>query len=186
MSIHTRLFARQLLIDIAPEIVPEETVDRALEIAKSFETEVSEHVLNEYEAEEVAKSALYLASQEQEVAIRLHELRDTGRLGTVIRRVREATDIHTLPPNSEQYVERFGLEMEFSDKVIEKANEIAELKETPHQPATEAAAALYLAAQLTNNSKSQFHISISTGVSEQSIRKAHSKYLDAYLEQSGN
>lgn len=167
--------------DVSPAFLPNEVCDRAKAIYSDYHNATSENVLRNLDLDRIAKASVYLAAQDSNQPLQLNELGNPGGLGRVVKRIRNMTGIHTLPPAPEVFLERYAEELDLKDKTVEKAKEIIELDSWPYQPATIAAAAIYFGSKLTIESLTQREVSISCGVSKVTIRKAYTELRDAYF-----
>lgn len=152
-------------------------VETAREFAKDlydkFHDSVEMNLLSQFEEELFARAALYLATQHFLLPVAMNEVGPTDDLGSYTRKIREQTGFNTLPTPPEVFVERYADELDLEDEVREEASNLAADFISSRRPKTIAISAIYTAALLTGNRRTQSDLSNHTGVSEVSIRDCY-------------
>ncbi len=109
---------------------------------------------------------------------------DKKKIGKAYRAIVKALKLSVTPVKPEQYISRFSAELGLKNKtyaesvkIIKKAQEIDQLRSSI--PAGIVAAAIYIAAQKTNESITQRKIAEVVGVSEPTLRYRYHDLVDA-------
>jgi transcription initiation factor TFIIB len=139
--------------------------------------------------EGVATSALYAACRSEGFPRTLDEVTNVSRIerkeiGRTYRYVSEELGLELEPADPKQYIPRFASELEFDESVRMKAREIVDnsVEEGLHSgksPAGFAAAALYAAALLCNDKRTQSEVGNVANVTEVTIRNRYQEQLEA-------
>ena len=139
--------------------------------------------------EGVATSVLYAACRQEGIPRSLEEISDVSRverkeIGRTYRYVSQELGLEMEPVDPKQYVPRFCSELELSEEVKAKAEEI--ITETAEQgllsgksPTGYAAAAIYAASLLCNEKKTQREVAEVAQVTEVTIRNRYQEQIEA-------
>lgn len=147
--------------------------------------------------ESVVAGALYAACRRHEVPRTLDELSEAGNIekkeiGRTYRFVTRELGISILPSNPADYIARFASSLKLSAETQSKSVEI--LEEAQHEELTSgrgptgiAAAALYVAALMHGEKRTQREVADVAGVTEVTIRNRYKELLEKLkLEQKVN
>jgi transcription initiation factor TFIIB len=139
--------------------------------------------------EGVATAVLYAACRQEGIPRSLEEISDVSRverkeIGRTYRYVSQELGLEMEPVDPKQYVPRFCSELELSEEVKGKAEEI--ITETAEQgllsgksPTGYAAAAIYAASLLCNEKKTQREVADVAQVTEVTIRNRYQEQIEA-------
>jgi transcription initiation factor TFIIB len=139
--------------------------------------------------EGVATAALYAACRKEGIPRSLEEISDVSRverkeIGRTYRYISQELSLEMEPVDPKKYVPRFSSELQLSEEVQTKANEIIE--ETAKQgllsgksPTGYAAAAIYAASLLCNEKKTQREVADVAQVTEVTIRNRYQEQIEA-------
>ena len=139
--------------------------------------------------EGVATAALYAACRKEGIPRSLEEISDVSRverkeIGRTYRYISQELGLEMEPVDPKKYVPRFCSELQLSEEVQTKANEIIE--ETAEQgllsgksPTGYAAAAIYAASLLCNEKKTQREVADVAQVTEVTIRNRYQEQIEA-------
>ena len=139
--------------------------------------------------EGVATACLYAACRQESLPRSLEEIEDVSRverkeIGRTYRYVSKALGLEMKPVDPKQYVSRYCSELDLSEKVKTKSMEI--IDETAKKgllsgksPTGYAAAAIYAAALLCNEKKTQREVAEVAQVTEVTIRNRYQEQIEA-------
>ncbi|ELY65015.1 transcription initiation factor IIB [Natrinema versiforme] len=139
--------------------------------------------------EGVATSTLYAACRMEGIPRSLEEVAAVSRverkeIGRTYRYVAQELNLEMEPVNPKKYVPRFCSELELSEEVQVKANEIIDVTTekgllSGKSPTGYAAAAIYAASLLCNEKKTQREVSDVAQVTEVTIRNRYQEQIEA-------
>jgi len=139
--------------------------------------------------EGVATATLYAACRKEGIPRSLEEISEVSRverkeIGRTYRYVSQELGLEMKPVDPKQYVPRFGSELELSEEVKSKANEIIETTAeqgllSGKSPTGFAAAAIYAASLLCNEKKTQREVADVAQVTEVTIRNRYQEQIEA-------
>ncbi|MXV60933.1 transcription initiation factor IIB [Natronorubrum sp. JWXQ-INN-674] len=139
--------------------------------------------------EGVATSTLYAACRMEGIPRSLEEVAAVSRvdrkeIGRTYRYVAQELGLEMKPVNPKQYVPRFSSELELSEEVQVKANEIIDTTTekgllSGKSPTGYAAAAIYAASLLCNEKKTQREVADVAQVTEVTIRNRYQEQIEA-------
>lgn len=139
--------------------------------------------------EGVATACLYAGCRQEKLPRSLEEVEDVSRverkeIGRTYRYISKALGLEMNPVDPKQYVQRYCSELELSETVKTKAMEI--IDETAEQgllsgksPTGYAAAAIYAAALLCNEKRTQREVADVAQVTEVTIRNRYQEQIEA-------
>lgn len=139
--------------------------------------------------EGVATACLYAACRQEGLPRSLEEVEDVSRvdrkeIGRTYRYVSKALGLEMEPVDPKQYVHRYCSELDLSEKVKTKAMEIIDVTAekgllSGKSPTGYAAAAIYAAALLCNEKKTQREVAEVAQVTEVTIRNRYQEQIEA-------
>lgn len=139
--------------------------------------------------EGVATACLYAACRKEGLPRSLEEIEDVSRverkeIGRTYRYVSKALSLEMKPVDPKRYVQRYCSELELSEKVKTKAMEIIETTAeqgllSGKSPTGYAAAAIYAAALLCNEKRTQREVAEVAQVTEVTIRNRYQEQIEA-------
>lgn len=139
--------------------------------------------------EGVATACLYAGCRQETLPRSLEEIEDVSRverkeIGRTYRYVSKALGLEMKPVDPKQYVNRYCSELELSEKVKTKAMEIIdETKEmgllSGKSPTGYASAAIYAAALICNEKRTQREVADVAQVTEVTIRNRYQEQIEA-------
>lgn len=139
--------------------------------------------------EGVATSCLYAACRQETLPRSLEEIEDVSRverkeIGRTYRYVSKALGLEMQPVDPKQYVSRYCSELDLSEKVKTKSMEIIDKTAkkgllSGKSPTGYAAAAIYAAALLCNEKKTQREVAEVAQVTEVTIRNRYQEQIEA-------
>ncbi|UIP00232.1 transcription initiation factor IIB [Halobaculum sp. CBA1158] len=139
--------------------------------------------------EGVATATLYAACRKEGIPRSLEEISEVSRverkeIGRTYRYVSQELGLEMKPVDPKKYVPRFGSELELSEEVKSKANEIIETTAeqgllSGKSPTGFAAAAIYAASLLCNEKKTQREVADVAQVTEVTIRNRYQEQIEA-------
>jgi len=139
--------------------------------------------------EGVATASLYAACRQESLPRSLEEIEDVSRverkeIGRTYRYVSKALGLEMKPVDPKQYVSRYCSELELSEKVKTKSMEIIDTTAekgllSGKSPTGYAAAAIYAAALLCNEKKTQREVADVAQVTEVTIRNRYQEQIEA-------
>ncbi|MCU4743356.1 transcription initiation factor IIB [Natronoglomus mannanivorans] len=139
--------------------------------------------------EGVATSTLYAACRMEGIPRSLDEVSTVSRvermeIGRTYRYIAQELDLEMEPVDPKKYVPRFCSELDLSEEVQSKANEIIDTTVeqgllSGKSPTGYAAAAIYAGALLCNEKKTQTEVADVAQVTEVTIRNRYQEQLDA-------
>lgn len=139
--------------------------------------------------EGVASSALYVACRQEGIPRSLTEVADVSRvdrteIARAYRYVSQELNLELEPVDPKKYVPRFASELDVSEEVKAKADEIIETSAeegllSGKSPTGFAAAALYAACLLCNEKRTQREVSEVAQVTEVTIRNRYQEQIEA-------
>jgi transcription initiation factor TFIIB len=158
------------------------------EVAKLYELAVDKGLVRGRSMESVVAALLYAVCREFKSPRTLDEITDVSgvdkrEIGRTYRYVCRELGIRILPSQPEDYIPRFATMLGLGDKVQAKAIEI--LKKAKEYDVTSgkgptgvAAAALYIAAVLNDEKRTQREVADVVGVTEVTIRNRYKEIVD--------
>jgi transcription initiation factor TFIIB len=139
--------------------------------------------------EGVATACLYAACRQEDIPRSLEEVSEVSRveqkeIGRTYRYVAQELSLKMEPVDPKQYVPRFVSELELSEEVQAKANEIIDVTAekgllSGKSPTGYAAAAIYAASLLCNEKKTQREVADVAQVTEVTIRNRYQEQIEA-------
>ncbi|MFB6105498.1 MAG: transcription initiation factor IIB family protein [Halobacteriaceae archaeon] len=139
--------------------------------------------------EGVATSALYAACRKEGIPRSLEEISEVSRverkeIGRTYRYISQELGLEMKPVDPKKYVPRFCSELDLSEEVQAKANEIIETTAeqgllSGKSPTGYAAAAIYAASLLCNEKKTQREVADVAQVTEVTIRNRYQEQIEA-------
>ena len=139
--------------------------------------------------EGVATAALYAACRKEGIPRSLEEISEVSRverkeIGRTYRYISQELGLEMKPVDPKKYVPRFCSELELSEEVQGKANEIIETTAekgllSGKSPTGYAAAAIYAASLLCNEKKTQREVADVAQVTEVTIRNRYQEQIEA-------
>lgn len=139
--------------------------------------------------EGVATACLYAACRQEGLPRSLEEIEDVSRverkeIGRTYRYVSKALGLEMEPVDPKSYVQRYCSELELSEKVKTKAMEIIDTTAeqgllSGKSPTGYAAAAIYAAALLCNEKRTQREVAEVAQVTEVTIRNRYQEQIEA-------
>ncbi|SEN79468.1 Transcription initiation factor IIB (TFIIB) [Halorientalis persicus] len=150
---------------------------------------LNEDLIRGRSIEGVATSCLYAACRQEGIPRSLEEVSDVSRvdqkeIGRTYRYVAQELSLKMEPVDPKQYVPRFASDLNLSEEVQSKANDI--IDETAEKgllsgksPTGYAAAAIYAASLLCNEKKTQREVADVAQVTEVTIRNRYQEQIEA-------
>ncbi|WP_226012421.1 transcription initiation factor IIB [Halomicrobium salinisoli] len=139
--------------------------------------------------EGVSTSALYAACRKEGIPRSLEEISEVSRvdrkeIGRTYRYISQELGLEMEPVDPKKYVPRFCSELDLSEEVQSKANEIIETTAeegllSGKSPTGYAAAAIYAASLLCNEKKTQREVADVAQVTEVTIRNRYQEQIEA-------
>ncbi|MFC4451754.1 transcription initiation factor IIB [Halorussus aquaticus] len=139
--------------------------------------------------EGVATSALYAACRKEGIPRSLEEVSEVARvdrkeIGRTYRYVSQELELGMQPVDPKKYVPRFCSDLDLSEEVESKANEIVDVTAekgllSGKSPTGYAAAAIYAASLLCNEKKTQREVADVAQVTEVTIRNRYQEQIKA-------
>jgi transcription initiation factor TFIIB len=139
--------------------------------------------------EGVATAALYAACRQEGIPRSLEEISEVSRverkeIGRTYRYISQELGLEMEPVDPKKYVPRFCSELQLSEEVQTKANEIIETTAeegllSGKSPTGYAAAAIYAASLLCNEKKTQREVAEAAQVTEVTIRNRYQEQIEA-------
>ncbi|MFP8889195.1 transcription initiation factor IIB [Natrialbaceae archaeon A-CW2] len=150
---------------------------------------LTEDLIRGRSIEGVATSALYAACRMEGIPRSLEEVAGVSRvdrkeIGRTYRYVAQELGLEMEPVNPKKYVPRFCSELELSEEVQSKANEIIDVTTekgllSGKSPTGYAAAAIYASSLLCNEKKTQREVASVAQVTEVTIRNRYQEQIEA-------
>ena len=150
---------------------------------------LSEDLIRGRSIEGVSTAALYAACRKEGIPRSLEEISEVSRvdrkeIGRTYRYISQELGLEMRPVDPKKYVPRFASELELSEAVQSKANEIIETTAeqgllSGKSPTGYAAAALYAASLLCNEKKTQREVANVAQVTEVTIRNRYQEQIEA-------
>ena len=150
---------------------------------------LSEDLVRGRSIEGVSTAALYAACRKEGIPRSLEEISEVSRvdrkeIGRTYRYISQELGLEMRPVDPKKYVPRFASELELSEAVQSKANEIIETTAeqgllSGKSPTGYAAAALYAASLLCNEKKTQREVANVAQVTEVTIRNRYQEQIEA-------
>lgn len=150
---------------------------------------LNEDLIRGRSIEGVATACLYAACRKEGLPRSLEEIEDISRvdrkeIGRTYRYVSQALALEMEPVDPKQYVHRYCSELELSEKVKTKSMEIIDVTAekgllSGKSPTGYAAAAIYAAALLCNEKKTQREVAEVAQVTEVTIRNRYQEQIEA-------
>ncbi|QLC35474.1 transcription initiation factor IIB (plasmid) [Halarchaeum sp. CBA1220] len=139
--------------------------------------------------EGVATASLYAACRKEGIPRSLEEVTEVSRvdqkeIGRTYRYVAKELSLEMEPTDPKEYVPRFASDLDVSEEVIAKANEIIDTSAeqgllSGKSPTGFAAAAIYAASLLCNEKKTQREVADVANVTEVTIRNRYQEQIEA-------
>ncbi|RLJ08395.1 MAG: transcription initiation factor IIB [Candidatus Aenigmatarchaeota archaeon] len=158
-------------------------------VAKLYQEAVNKGLVRGRSTESIISALLYIVCREEGAPRTLDEIAKASgiskkEIGKTYRYISRKLDIRILPAKAQDYVPRFGSLLNLSERVQVKAIEV--LEEAAKKDVTSgkgpigvAAAALYIAAVMLGEKKTQREIADMIGVTEVTIRNRYKEIVDA-------
>jgi transcription initiation factor TFIIB len=156
---------------------------------------LAEDLLPGRSIEGVATASLYAAARRIGIPRTVDEVAAVSRIDEeafkrAYRYIVRELDLEIEPPDSDQYVPRFSSELELSAETEWRASRLldvarAENLHSGRSPVGLAAAAIYAASLLTNESVTQHEVSEATDISTVTIRNRYRELLEAEIDGKG-
>ncbi|MFC7155167.1 transcription initiation factor IIB family protein [Halomarina halobia] len=150
---------------------------------------LSEDLIRGRSIEGVATSALYAACRKEGIPRSLEEVSEVSRverkeIGRTYRYISQSLGLEMEPVDPQAYVSRFCSELDLSEEVRAKTNEIIEVTTekgllSGKSPTGYAAAAIYAASLLCNEKKTQREVAAVAQVTEVTIRNRYQEQIEA-------
>jgi transcription initiation factor TFIIB len=150
---------------------------------------LSDDLIRGRSIEGVATSALYAACRKEGIPRSLEEISEVSRverkeIGRTYRYISQELGLEMEPVDPKKYVPRFCSELELSEEVQSKANEIITTTAekgllSGKSPTGYAAAAIYAASLLCNEKKTQREVADVAQVTEVTIRNRYQEQIEA-------
>ena len=150
---------------------------------------LNEDLIRGRSIEGVATACLYAACRQEGIPRSLEEVSDVSRveqkeIGRTYRYVAQVLELKMEPVDPKQYVPRFASELDLSEEVQSKANEIIDTTAeqgllSGKSPTGYAAAAIYAASLLCNEKKTQREVADVAQVTEVTIRNRYQEQIEA-------
>jgi transcription initiation factor TFIIB len=150
---------------------------------------LNEDLIRGRSIEGVATAALYAACRKEGIPRSLEEISEVSRverkeIGRTYRYISQELGLEMKPVDPKKYVPRFCSELELSEEVQSKANEIIETTSekgllSGKSPTGFAAAAIYAASLLCNEKKTQREVADVAQVTEVTIRNRYQEQIEA-------
>ncbi|MBU0756478.1 MAG: transcription initiation factor IIB [Nanoarchaeota archaeon] len=158
------------------------------EAARIYTLAVQRGLVRGRSMESVVAGALYAACRRHEVPRTLEELSEASgiekkEVGRTYRFITRELNITILPSNPGDYIPRFASSLRLSAKTQSKAVEIIEMSQkaeltSGRGPTGIASAALYVAALINGEKRTQREVADVAGVTEVTIRNRYKELLD--------
>ncbi|MEM1988643.1 MAG: transcription initiation factor IIB [Candidatus Woesearchaeota archaeon] len=158
------------------------------EAARIYTLAVQKGLVRGRSMESVVAGAVYAACRRNEVPRTLNEISDAigidkKEIGRTYRFVTRELGINILPSNPVDYIDRFASALKLSPKIRVQAVEILEKAKdleltSGRGPTGIAAAALYVAALMNNEKRTQREVAEIAGVTEVTIRNRYKEIID--------
>lgn len=155
---------------------------------------VEENLLPGRSIEAMTTASLYGAARQQGTPRTLDEFATVSRVEKLsiqraYRYLSKELNLGIAPADPTEYIPQFASELGASDEAERLASELLDVAEEQNvysgkNPAGLAAAALYAAAYLTNESLTQEEVSDTTHISRVTIRNRYQELLEKYKEHS--
>ena len=149
---------------------------------------LNEDLIRGRSIEGVATACLYAACRQEGIPRSLEEVSDVSRveqkeIGRTYRYVAQELELKMEPVDPKQYVPRFASELDLSEEVQSKANEIIDTTAeqgllSGKSPTGYAAAAIYAASLLCNEKKTQREVADVAQVTEVTIRNRYQEQIE--------
>lgn len=149
---------------------------------------LSDDLIRGRSIEGVATATLYAACRQEDIPRSLDEVTEVARIdrreiARTYRHVSQKLGLELEPADPKQYVPRFCSDLELSEEVQTKANEIIDItaKEgllSGKSPTGYAAAAIYAASLLCNEKRTQHDIATVAQVTEVTIRNRYQEQIE--------
>ena len=150
---------------------------------------LSEDLIRGRSIEGVATSALYAACRKEGIPRSLNEVAEVSRverkeIGRTYRYISQELGLEMKPVDPTKYVPRFASELNLTEEVQAKANEIIQTTAeagllSGKSPTGYAAAAIYAASLLCNEKKTQREVADVAQVTEVTIRNRYQEQIEA-------
>jgi transcription initiation factor TFIIB len=150
---------------------------------------LNEDLIRGRSIEGVATSTLYAACRQEGIPRSLEEVAEVSRvdqkeIGRTYRYISQELNLEMKPVDPKQYVPRFCSDLDVSEEVKSKANEIIDTTAeqgllSGKSPTGYAAAAIYAASLLCNEKKTQREVADVAQVTEVTIRNRYQEQIEA-------
>lgn len=158
------------------------------EAARLYDKAIDQETVKGRKIEKIVASIVLLVARSQRVPRTLREVAeasgiDKKELGKNYRYVARELDLRIIPAKPEDFIPRFGSRLDFDGEAQARArNIIEEARENDlisgRSPEGVVAAALYIAALLEGEKRSQKRIADTIGVTEVTIRKGYQDFVE--------
>ncbi|MEM2115658.1 MAG: transcription initiation factor IIB [Candidatus Woesearchaeota archaeon] len=158
------------------------------EAARIYTLAVQKGLVRGRSMESVVSGAVYAACRRNEVPRTLNEISesigiDKKEIGRTYRFITRELGINILPSNPADYIDRFASALKLSSKIRVQAIEILEKAKdleltSGRGPTGIAAAALYVAALMNNEKRTQREVAEVAGVTEVTIRNRYKELIE--------
>ncbi|WP_277554269.1 transcription initiation factor IIB [Halobaculum limi] len=150
---------------------------------------LNEDLIRGRSIEGVSTATLYAACRKEGIPRSLEEISEVSRverkeIGRTYRYISQELGLEMKPVDPKKYVPRFGSQLDLSEEVKSKANEIIETTAeegllSGKSPTGFAAAAIYAASLLCNEKKTQREVADVAQVTEVTIRNRYQEQIEA-------
>nr|WP_049906737.1 transcription initiation factor IIB [Halorubrum aidingense] len=164
-------------------------IDRMASALVIYRRALNEDLIRGRSIEGVSTAALYAACRKEGIPRSLEEISDVSRverkeIGRTYRYISQELGLEMRPVDPKKYVPRFSSELDLSEEVQSKANEIIETTAeqgllSGKSPTGFAAAAIYAASLLCNEKKTQREVADVAQVTEVTIRNRYQEQIEA-------
>jgi transcription initiation factor TFIIB len=145
--------------------------------------------------EGMATAALYAAARQHNTPRSLSEFETVSRVEQLriqraYRHLSRELNLEIEPADPVHYLPQFASELELSDEAIQQATELLSVAKdygihSGRSPPGLAASAIYAASRLTNEKRTQDHVSDIANVSTVTIRQRYKEILEVYAQEQG-
>jgi len=179
-------FALSVLQKLVDELNLPESVHE--EAARLYDKAIEQETVKGRKIEKIVAALVLLVARSQRVPRTLREVAaaadiDKRELGKNYRYVARELDLRIIPARPEDFIPRFGSQLDFSGHTQARARHIiVEARENDlisgRSPEGVVAASLYIASLLEDEKRSQKRIADTIGVTEVTIRKGYQDFVE--------
>lgn len=158
------------------------------ESARLYDKAIEQETVKGRKIEKIVAALVLLVARSQRVPRTLREVAeasdiDKRELGKNYRYVARELDLRIIPARPEDFIPRFGSNLDFSGETQARARHIIERAReedliSGRSPEGVVAAALYIASLVENEKRSQKRIADTIGVTEVTIRKGYQDFIE--------